>query len=84
MWSYGFKLAVAGILLMAAGIVAIVIFEDVWTRVGLGAAIVIVVGGQLGFAWYVNARIARLAPASTSFRTSRATDSPPLIADRRL
>ena len=53
MWSYGFKLAAAGILLMAAGIVAILIFEDIWTRVGLGAALVIVCGGLLGFAWYV-------------------------------
>jgi Flp pilus assembly protein TadB len=54
MWSYGFKLAAAAMLLMVAGVVAIVIFEDIWTRVGLGAAIVIVVGGLLGFAWYVN------------------------------
>jgi Flp pilus assembly protein TadB len=54
MWRYGFKLAAAGILLMAAGIVAVIIFEDIWTRVGLGAAIVVVVGGLLFWAWRVD------------------------------
>ena len=54
MWSYGFKLAAAGILLMAAGIVAIVIFSDIWARVGLGAALVVVCGGLLFFAWRVD------------------------------
>ena len=54
MASYGLKLAAVAVLLTAAGIVAIWIFEDIWTRVGLGAAIVVVVGGVLGFAWYVS------------------------------
>ena len=52
--SYGLKLAAVAILLTAAGIAAIWIFEDIWTRVGLGAAIVVVVGGVLGFTWYVS------------------------------
>ena len=52
MWSYGYKLAAAGILLFAAGIGAILIFEDIWSSVGFGAAIVVVFGGLLGFAWY--------------------------------
>ena len=51
MWSYGFKLAGAGILLLVVGIVAIVIFSNIWARVGIGAALVIVCGGLLLFAW---------------------------------
>jgi hypothetical protein len=39
---------IAGLLL---GVLGIVIFERVWYRVGLGAAIVVVCGGLLLFAW---------------------------------
>ena len=53
MWSYGFKLAAAGILLLIVGIVAILIFSNIWARVGIGAALVIVCGGLLLFAWNV-------------------------------
>jgi Flp pilus assembly protein TadB len=54
MWSYGFKLAAAGILLLVAGIIAIVIFSNIWATVGIGAALVIVCGGLLLFAWNVD------------------------------
>jgi len=53
-WGYGFKLAAVAIGLLVVGIGAIVIFENIWARVGLGAAIVVVMGGLVVFAWYVD------------------------------
>ena len=52
--SYGLKLAGAAIALLLAGALAMVIFGDIWARVGIGAAIVVVGGGLLLFAWYVD------------------------------
>jgi hypothetical protein len=52
--SYAFKLAGAGIALLVVGLVAILIFDRIWYRVGLGAAIVVVVGGLLFFAWWTD------------------------------
>jgi Flp pilus assembly protein TadB len=49
--SYALKLAGAMIALLLAGVLAIVIFENVWLRVGLGAAFLIVCGGLLLVAW---------------------------------
>ena len=51
MLSYGFRLAGAGIALLLLGGLAIVLFSGLWVRVGLGAAIVVVVGSLLFFAW---------------------------------
>lgn len=45
-------LAAAGILLL--GVLGIVIFGNIWARVGIGAAIVVVCGGLLLFAWNVD------------------------------
>jgi Flp pilus assembly protein TadB len=39
------------IALLLAGVLAIVIFESIWLRVGLGAAFIIVCGGLLLLAW---------------------------------
>jgi Flp pilus assembly protein TadB len=52
--SYALKLAGAAIALLFAGVIAIVIFSDIWLRIGLGAAFVIVCGGLLLFAWRVD------------------------------
>lgn len=49
--SYAFKLAGAAIAVLLLGVLGILIFEAVWMRVGIGAAIVIVCGGLLLFAW---------------------------------
>jgi hypothetical protein len=49
--SYALKLAAAAIAFLIAGVVAIVIFSGIWSRVGFGAAIVIVCGSLLFFAW---------------------------------
>ena len=49
--SYALKLAGIGIVFLLVGVLGIVIFDAIWMRVGLGAAIVIVVGGLLYFAW---------------------------------
>ena len=49
--SYAFKLAGAAIAILLVGVLGIVIFERAWMRVGLGAAIVVVGGGLLLFAW---------------------------------
>ncbi len=51
---YALKLAAAGILFLIAGIFAIVVFGNIWARIGIGAAIVVVVGGLLLFAWNVD------------------------------
>jgi hypothetical protein len=47
----GLKLAAIAAGLFLLGILGIVIFSNIWFRVGLGAAILIVVGGLLLFAW---------------------------------
>ena len=49
--SYALKLAGAAILLLFLGVLGIVIFADIWSRVGIGAAIVVVFGGLLFFVW---------------------------------
>lgn len=54
MWSYGFKLAAAGIAVLLGGVAVILLFDSIWYQVGLGAAIVIVIGGLLLVAWAVD------------------------------
>lgn len=49
--SYALKLAGAAILFLVAGLLILLLFEGIWTRVGLGAAVIVVVGGLLFFAW---------------------------------
>jgi hypothetical protein len=49
--SIAFKLAGIGIAFLLIGMLGIVIFDAIWARVGFGAAMVIVVGGLLFFAW---------------------------------
>jgi Flp pilus assembly protein TadB len=48
---YGLKLAGAGIAIVLLGALAIILFEDLWLRVGLGAAMVVVFGAILLIAW---------------------------------
>jgi Flp pilus assembly protein TadB len=52
--SYGLKLAGAAALILFAGVAAMVIFGNIWFKVGLGAAIVIVCGALLLWAWSVD------------------------------
>jgi len=54
MWSYGFKLAAAGIAVLLGGVAVVLLFDSIWYQVGLGAAIVVVVGGLLLIAWFVD------------------------------
>jgi Flp pilus assembly protein TadB len=54
MWRYPVKLGAAAILFFMLGIVAIVIFGNLWARVGIGAAIVVLCGGLLLWAWNVD------------------------------
>ena len=56
MASYGFKLAGAAILFLFIGVLGIVIFDRIWFRVGLGAALLVVFGGLLLVAWNVDRR----------------------------
>ena len=49
--SYALKLAAACIAFLLLGVLGILIFEGIWMRVGLGAAILVVCGGLLLFAW---------------------------------
>ena len=49
--SYALKLAGAAIAFLVIGMIGILIFDAIWFRVGFGAALVIVCGGLLLFAW---------------------------------
>ncbi|MGH3136447.1 MAG: hypothetical protein ACRDPV_08140 [Gaiellaceae bacterium] len=51
---YALKLAGAAIAVLFLGVLAIVIFGNIWARVGIGAAIVVVCGGLLLFAWNID------------------------------
>ena len=52
--SYALKLAGAAIALLFLGVLGIVIFGNIWARVGIGAAIAVVFGGLLLFVWNVD------------------------------
>jgi hypothetical protein len=45
------KTAGACIAILLLGVLGIVVFERLWYRVGIGAAILVVCGGLLLFAW---------------------------------
>ena len=49
--SYALKLAGAAFLALVLGVLGIVIFGDIWSRIGIGAAVVVVFGGLLFFVW---------------------------------
>ena len=49
--SYALKFAGIAIGCLLIGVLGLLIFDAIWVRVGLGAAVVIVVGGLLFFAW---------------------------------
>jgi Flp pilus assembly protein TadB len=49
--SYALKLAAIGLVFVVVGVIGIAVFGALWARIGIGAAIVIVVGGLLFFAW---------------------------------
>jgi uncharacterized membrane protein YccC len=49
--SYALKFAGIAIAFLLIGVLGLLIFDAIWVRVGLGAAVVIVVGGLLFFAW---------------------------------
>jgi Flp pilus assembly protein TadB len=49
--SYALKFAAIGLVFVIAGVFGIAIFGALWARIGIGAALVIVVGGLLYFAW---------------------------------
>lgn len=51
---YALKLAGAAIALLLLGVLGIVIFGNIWAQVGIGAAIVVVFGGLLFWAWTVD------------------------------
>ena len=51
--SYALKLGAAGMAFIVIAAVAIVIFEAFWLRMGLVAALVVVVGGLLLIGWRV-------------------------------
>ena len=54
MAGYGFKLAGAAIAFLLLGVLVIRIFGGIWARIGMGAALVVVFGGLLLGAWYLD------------------------------
>jgi hypothetical protein len=52
--SYALKLAGAAIAFLLLGVLVILLFDTVWARVGLGAALIVVFGGILLLAWNVD------------------------------
>ena len=51
---YGFKLAGAAIAFLLLGVLVILIFDRIWFRIGLGTALIVVFGGFLLVAWYLD------------------------------
>jgi hypothetical protein len=48
------KYSAALIAVLLLGVLGIIIFDRIWYQVGLGAAILIVCGGLLFFAWWTD------------------------------
>ena len=51
---YALKLDGAAIVFLLLGVLAIVLFDAIWARVGLVAALILVFGAILAFAWNVD------------------------------
>jgi Flp pilus assembly protein TadB len=51
---YALKLGGAAIIVLLLGVLGILVFDAVWARVGMGAALIVVFGGILLFAWNVD------------------------------
>ena len=49
--SYAFKLAAVAIALIVGFVLGFVIFTGLWSRIGLGAAVVVICAPLLFFAW---------------------------------
>lgn len=56
MWGYAFKLAAAGIAILLGIFAVVMLFNSIWYRIGMGAAIVVVVGGLLLLTWRIDRR----------------------------
>ena len=54
MAGFGFKLAGAAIAFLFIGVLVILIFDRIWFRIGMGTALVVVFGGLLFVAWYLD------------------------------
>ena len=52
--SYAVKLGGVAIAILLLGVLGIVIFDRLWFRLGIGAALLVVFGGVLLFAWNVD------------------------------
>jgi Flp pilus assembly protein TadB len=59
MAGYGLKLAGAAILFLIVGILGIVLFSGIWSRIGIGAAIVVVFGGAIALVWRADRKAKR-------------------------
>ncbi len=49
--SYPWRLAGAAMLMVVVAALVIIIFEDIWFQVGLGAAMLVVFGGLIALVW---------------------------------
>ena len=78
------KMVGAAVRTVVAGAIAILLFEGIWLRVGIGAAFAIVVGGLLLIAWNVDrkARRPRARVSSESKNRTGNTDQSPVRVRR--
>jgi Flp pilus assembly protein TadB len=54
--SYGLRVVAAAIALIVGVVLVAVLFDRIWIRVGLGAALLVVFGGLILVAWLVDRR----------------------------
>ena len=52
--SYALKLGGAAIVVLLLGVLGILLFDAIWARIGLVAALAVVFGGIVLFAWNVD------------------------------
>ena len=53
---YGFKFVVVALAALLLGVIGIIVFTDVWARVGLITAIVVVCSPLIIYAWFYDRR----------------------------
>ena len=69
--AYALKLGGAAALFLIAAVIAVLLFNGVWFKVGFGAAFTILCGVLLFMAWRMNKKAKEERAGLEAFRTSR-------------